>query len=209
MRSGELVLAAPRCVRLAPAYVVELAEVSAAMDQTELRILCTHRVDALLSAVPLPNPWDIDTFLDRLEHHRKRAIDLAAVQWTVGDSTGAWRRREDHDIIAYPANTSPVHQDHIILHEVAHMVADHRGRCVLSVQEAHQRAPTLAPAAFAHLLDRVNIQSEEREAETMAIMILARIARQDRRSRRSKAGRPLDGSTAATLTRLTSAFDQL
>ncbi|GAA4864132.1 hypothetical protein [Saccharopolyspora rosea] len=175
------------------------------MDWARVRADCRLRVAHLLRGVELPNPWDVNEFLDRLERHRGRDIDLCAVAWTAGESTGAWQRRADHDVIVYPVNTSPLHQDHIILHEVGHLVSDHSGRCVLSVREAQRRAPHLAPAAFAHLLDRAAVQAEEHEAETIATMLLARITRQRRRRRPFP---PPDAPTEATVTRLNSVFDQ-
>ncbi|SDP35118.1 hypothetical protein SAMN04487905_103314 [Actinopolyspora xinjiangensis] len=180
------------------------------MAWNELRTRCVRRVDHLLGAVTLPEPWNVDEFLDRLEEHRGREIDLCAVSWSVGDSTGAWQRNEDHDVIAYPDNTSTLHQDYIILHEIGHLISEHRGRCVLSVQEAQHRAPDLAPAAFAHLLHRVDAAVEEHEAETVATLLLARITRQPRkRRRRGRARASPDEGTAATLSRLTAAFDRL
>jgi hypothetical protein len=74
-------------------------------------------------------------------------------------------------VIAYAENTSGFHQDHIILHEVGHLISQHRGRCVLSEEDAQRIAPDLAPAALAHLLDRSGGQAEEHEAETIAALI--------------------------------------
>ena len=147
------------------------AEKATTVDWSELRAHCHQRVDDLLSHTGLPCPWDINQFLDRLEHHRGRDIDLCAVTWSAGDSCGAWEQRHDHDVIAYAENTSGFHQDHIILHEVGHMISNHRGRCVLSQEQAHRIAPDLAPAALAHLLDRSGAQAEEQEAEMIAALI--------------------------------------
>lgn len=149
------------------------------MEWAELRGRCERRVRELVTHVGLPDPWSINEFLDRLEHHRGgREIDLLAVQWTPGESAGAWRAYTDHDVIAYSENTSAIHQDAIILHELAHMLAGHQGRCILSEEEAQRRAPDLAPAAFTHILERVNGPSEEHEAEMTAIMVLSEISRQ-------------------------------
>lgn len=142
-----------------------------AVDWYALRAHCQQRVDDLLQHTGVPQPWDINEFLDRLEHHRGRAIDLCAVSWSAGTSSGAWQQRRDHDVIAYAANTSGFHQDHIILHEIGHMISQHRGRCVLSEDEAQRIAPGLAPAAFAHLLDRSTTEAEEHEAEMIASLI--------------------------------------
>lgn len=119
----------------------------------------------------------MDDWLDRLESYRCRPIDLCAITWTLGDAFGTWRAQRDHDVIAYPANTSGPHQDHIILHEVAHMVCGHQGRCILSNEDAQRLAPDLHPAAFAHLLDRAVGAEEEHEAELLASLLYQRLTR--------------------------------
>jgi hypothetical protein len=147
---------------------------------------CRRRVRTLDREVGIPNPWDINAFLDGLERYRGRQIDLCALSWIRGASAGAWRAYPDHDVIAYSENTSPVHQDAIILHEIGHMIAGHRGRCVLSIEQAQLQAPDLAPAAFVHMLERTDATAAEQEAELTARMVIARIAGQySRRSDRS------------------------
>lgn len=147
------------------------AKVTTAVDWPRLRARCRHRVNDLLGHTGIPDPWDINEFLDRLERHRRRDIDLCAITWSPGDSCGAWQQHSDHDVIAYTENTSGFHQDHIILHEVGHMISQHRGRCVLSQEQAQRIAPDLTPVALAHLLDRSGAQAEEHEAETIAVLI--------------------------------------
>lgn len=141
------------------------------VDHSALRTRCQNRVDRLLRDTGIPQPWNINDFIDRLEQHRGREIDLCAHAWTAGDSSGAWQRRADHDVVAYPANTSGFHQDHIILHEIGHMISEHQGHCVLSEQEARRLAPDLGGNAFAHLLERDASDTEEREAEMIATLI--------------------------------------
>jgi hypothetical protein len=136
-----------------------------------IRVRCRQRVNDLLGHTGIPNPWDINQFLDRLERHRRRDIDLCAITWSPGNSCGAWQQHPDHDVIAYAENTSGFHQDHIILHEVGHLISQHRGRCVLSQEDAQRIAPDLAPAALAHLLDPSGAQAEQHEAETIAALI--------------------------------------
>ena len=147
------------------------AKVTTAVDWPRLRARCRQRVNDLLGHTGILDPWDINQFLDRLERHRRRDIDLCAITWSPGNSCGAWQRHPDHDVIAYAENTSGFHQDHIILHEVGHMISQHRGRCVLSQQRAQRIAPDLTPVALAHLLDCSGAQTEEQEAETIAVLI--------------------------------------
>lgn len=166
------------CARLAPHLLAASPEeMSAVVNSTRLRRRCERRVDALVAEIGLPAPWDMNEFLDRLERHRGRDIDLCAVSWTSGDSSGAWHANPDHDVIAYASNTATVHQDHIILHEIGHLISAHRGRCVLSEQEAQRLAPDLAPAAFVHLLDRVSTRADEQEAELIAVLLHQRALR--------------------------------
>lgn len=177
------------------------------VQRHEIHARCHRRVRALLEAVDLPNPWDVNTFCDRLERHRGRDIDLLPVSWTLGTSSGAWQRQREHDVIAYADNTSGLHQDHIILHELGHMISQHRGRCVLSVTEAQHRAPDLSPAAFAHLLEQAHLEHEETEAEIIATMILTRIAQhQPRTAPRRDKDHP--AGTEAVLTRIAGVFDR-
>lgn len=141
---------------------------------------CTRRVNTLLSYVELPQPWSMNTFLDRLESHRNRQIDLHGFIWTPDlGSTGAWEAHEDHDVIAYPENTVAAHQDFIILHEVGHMISDHDRQCVLASIDAQNLAPTLGSAAFGHLLTSEGFVRAEAEADMIATLLLARIARGD------------------------------
>ena len=169
-----------------------------AVDWTALRQRCARCVREIERQVGIPDPWSINEFLDRLERCRGRDIDLCAVSWMPGESTGAWLRYPDHDVIAYAANTSSLHQDLIILHEVGHLLFDHRGQCVLAVEQAQRVAPDLHPAAFAHLLERVQGAVDEHEAEIVAILILTRVATQHRRTRPSDARGELADRIEAT-----------
>lgn len=174
-----------------------------ALDWSSLRARCQQRVDDLLRHTGVPHPWNINQFLDRFERHRGRDIDLCAISCGVGDSCGAWQQHKDHDVIAYAENTSGFHQDHIILHEIGHMICQHRGRCVLFEDEAQRIAPNLAPAAFAHLLNRNSGYVEEHEAELIASMIHQRV-----RLRPQLAIDELPPSAAQRLTRVEYVFGE-
>jgi Zn-dependent peptidase ImmA (M78 family) len=142
------------------------------MDRSALRARCHQRVNDLLSHIGLPYPWDINQFLDRLERHRGRDIDLCAISWSPGNSCGAWQQYPDYDVIAYAENTSSFHQDHIILHEIGHMIADHTSDeqdddLLLDLQIG------ITPDHVRRALRRSSYDSEhEREAELVATIIL-------------------------------------
>ncbi|WP_245992228.1 ImmA/IrrE family metallo-endopeptidase [Prauserella muralis] len=132
-----------------------------------------RRARTVLAAVPAPYPWSLDNWVDRLEQHRGRPIDLVEMVYTPGGPVGAWRARPDRDLIIYAVNTSLVHQDFVALHEIAHMLCGHRGRCLISPEQAARHAPDLGEAALEHLFGRATTDEEELEAETMATALLS------------------------------------
>ncbi|WP_257032334.1 MULTISPECIES: hypothetical protein [unclassified Streptomyces] len=85
---------------------------------------------------------------------------------------GVWLATTSADYILYQQETSKIHQDHIILHEVGHILADHQS------DEAddefwRQMTPDLSLEAVKRALRRTSYdQDHEREAELVATIIL-------------------------------------
>jgi hypothetical protein len=77
----------------------------------------------------------------------------------------------------YDPGTSPLHAEHIVLHEVAHILSGHDG-----ARDGFARlVPDLDPATVRRMLGRAGYPSaQEREAEMMASLIRARSARPPR-----------------------------
>ncbi|GAA3580014.1 hypothetical protein GCM10022222_76000 [Amycolatopsis ultiminotia] len=147
--------------------------VSGGVIDPSLRTRARRRVRGLLREVPPPRPWSMNDWIDRLERHRGRDIDLLAVRYAPGRPSGAWQRHDSYDLVAYAAGTSTLHQDHIIAHEIAHLLCEHRGECVLSEAEAARLAPDLSAHLLSHLLTRVTTDSDEYEAELMAVLLMS------------------------------------
>ncbi len=163
---------APRCTRLA----TSLGEPGGLIDPHSLpalRARARSRVHAVLSAVPLPRPWSMNRWVDRLESWRGREIDLVPVAYRPGQPSGAWQAREDYDLIAYTDHTSALHQDHIIAHELGHLLSAHSGTCLMSEADAAERAPDLTPRTLSHLLTRVTTGGDEYEAELIAVLLMS------------------------------------
>ncbi|MFF0147526.1 hypothetical protein [Amycolatopsis sulphurea] len=154
-----------------------------------LRTRARRAVGELLAAVPPPRPWSMNAWIDRLERHRDRDIDLLAVEYVPGQPSGAWQRHEDYDLVAYAAGTSSLHQDHIIAHEIAHLLCEHRGDCVLSEADAARVAPDLSAHLLSHLLTRVTTDSDEYEAELMAVLLMSAATSDDAPLRPGASGR--------------------
>lgn len=75
----------------------------------------------LLRDVPIPQPFDIAEYCAAISKRRQRRIRLCAKAMN-GKPFGLWVPLETEDQIWYERDTSAWHQQHIILHELGHML---------------------------------------------------------------------------------------
>ncbi|MBA8827830.1 hypothetical protein FHX42_005237 [Saccharopolyspora lacisalsi] len=94
-----------------------------------LPVMLRHARARLAELPPLPEPWDMAEFVERVAQHRGRPIQLAprTMSHYASVATGLWIRRTDRDVIVYDTSGTELHQDHIVLHELAHMLCGHTG----------------------------------------------------------------------------------
>lgn len=136
---------------------------------------CLETVDAQV----LPQPFDAATFIGMLAESRGRPIDLFPVSCRPDIPCGLLITTDRADCILYAADTSPLHQQHILLHEAAHIICGH-------VETAPAAAtgvllPHLPPALVRRVLGRtVYTEPQEREAELVASLILTRVTHRAR-----------------------------
>ncbi|WP_300010190.1 hypothetical protein [Pseudonocardia sp.] len=129
-------------------------------------------VRSLDADVGIPRPLDVPELLAGLARHRGRPIDLFATVNTAGGPCGMWLRQPDRDVIVHAADTSPLHQAHIVLHEIGHMIADHPGTCCLPLDLVRRILPGAGATLVGHLFARSTYATdEEREAELVASLI--------------------------------------
>ncbi|MBP2472111.1 hypothetical protein JOF53_000983 [Crossiella equi] len=133
----------------------------------------------LLRELRLTPPLDVHELVRRVSEQRGRPIELVAQRFSVPGPFGAWTSGQDTDQIHYQAETTATHQNHIILHELSHLLAGHE--------------PTPEHALFR----RTSYDSRaEYEAETIATIFLewSAVARalQPRRSTGEPARRMAD-----------------
>jgi hypothetical protein len=117
-------------------------------------------------------PFDVAAMCARLAAHRGRPIILTAHPFPVPGPFGIWLSTSRADHIMYQEQTTPPHQVHIILHEIGHMIADHRSD---AEDDELLRAlyPSLDPEVVRRMLRRTSYDStQEYEAETVATIIL-------------------------------------
>nr|ADZ45348.1 putative regulator component [Streptomyces sp. NRRL 30471] len=85
---------------------------------------------------------------------------------------------DDH--IFYEQRTGRLHQEHIVLHEIGHLLFDHR---TINLSEDAGRSillPDLDPRLVQRLLARSNYDTQqEQEAELLASLIRTRVLRRE------------------------------
>ncbi|GLZ28874.1 hypothetical protein Lesp02_10640 [Lentzea sp. NBRC 105346] len=86
----------------------------------------THdELDELVAMLPpLPEPWDVAELCRRLADQRKRPlllhpIDLPALPF------GLWYDDGERDHVLYRSGVTGYHRDHVVLHEICHLLARH------------------------------------------------------------------------------------
>lgn len=142
----------------------------------------SHRCEQLIGALYIPDPFDMRKFLTGLARQRGRTIELIPATLPVTLPCGMLISTDDADYIFHATDTTPLHAQHIDMHEVGHLLLDH---AVESVDDqapmlAHQAAvrsllPDLSPELIRRILGRtVYSDAHEREAELFASILLAR-----------------------------------
>jgi hypothetical protein len=136
-----------------------------------------RRLEKLLNSVELPNPFDIQKFCDRISELRGRPLLLNSIPGIAGAEApcGVWIATETTDHIFHEAATSPLHQNHIVLHEISHMLLGHTS--ILSgLQPPGARLfADIDPQTVASVLNRAAYgTADEREAERFAGLIARR-----------------------------------
>lgn len=135
------------------------------------------RCEAILGRLELTHPFSLDALCDRIAEQRGRPIRLHPLPREAAESgvCGLWVGTASVDYVFYEAQTTPLHQEHIVLHEIGHILFGHNsldageGDGTTGADEAEVRGPIL--------LGRTNYTtSQEREAEMLASMIRIRTA---------------------------------
>jgi hypothetical protein len=108
----------------------------------------------------------------RLAAHRGRQIYLMAYPIPAPGPFGIWLATSRADHIVYQEQTSRPHQAHIILHELGHLIADHRSD-EQDDDMLQMIYPDIDPDVVRRALRRTSYDNaQEREAETVATIIL-------------------------------------
>lgn len=84
-----------------------------------------RRCRSLLRDLDVPAPLNVHDLCRRLGESRGRPIELYEYPIEVPGPFGLWFNLRDRDAIFYQQESVPWHQDHIVLHELGHLLCEH------------------------------------------------------------------------------------
>ncbi|EWC64650.1 Cinorf13 protein [Actinokineospora spheciospongiae] len=128
-----------------------------------------RRVRELLAEVGVPRPWDLGEFCARVAAHRGRPIHVLPMVMPPGAPDGAWLSGPTVDLIVHDADSPPLRAEHIVCHELGHILLGHGGTGL---------GPELTPDVSPDLLRRMGVLHRagyddvmEQQAEVAASLI--------------------------------------
>ncbi|WP_225978671.1 ImmA/IrrE family metallo-endopeptidase [Gandjariella thermophila] len=115
----------------------------------------------------------MEALVAELAERRGRPIELRVLPaGAAGSACGLWIGTATRDEIFVEENTSSFHREHIVLHEIGHMLCEHEAGHSDEHGTIRQLLPDLSPALISRILGRTNYTSEqEQEAELVASLI--------------------------------------
>ncbi|PRY45156.1 hypothetical protein [Umezawaea tangerina] len=133
-----------------------------------------ERCAAVLRDLPLPVPFDAHALCEQVAARRGRPMRLIPMPGLTG-VCGMWVATTTADLVFYERETTLPHREHIILHELSHVLCDHYPVSTSLAEQARLLLPGLDPEVVSRVLGRAGYSSaEEREAETLASLIRQR-----------------------------------
>lgn len=137
--------------------------------------MSTRRLRKLLRGLDIPVPFDVRVFAGAIAAQRGRPIHLMPVSGLTG-VCGLWIATDTADIIFHERQTTLFHQEHIVLHELSHVLCDHYPASASLTEQAELLLPGLDPGLVRRVLGRAGYSTEEeREAELFASLIRQRV----------------------------------
>jgi hypothetical protein len=128
-----------------------------------------------LHALGVAENSDIGALRDALAAERGRPIELIPVSTGAGPH-GLCVEADAADYIAYERDTTPLHQQHIAAHELAHLACGHNSGLTRD-QAVQMLAPRVEGQAVRLVLGRTMYSgAEEQEAELFATLFLERVS---------------------------------
>ncbi|WP_327256147.1 hypothetical protein [Streptomyces sp. NBC_01244] len=132
------------------------------------------RCEAILGRLELTHPFSLEGLCERIAEQRGRPIRLHPLPKEAAESgvCGLWVGTAAVDYVFYEAQTTPLHREHIVLHEIGHILFGHHS---LEVPDEGSPGAGGSDGSVPTVLGRTNYTTrQEREAEMLASMIRIR-----------------------------------
>jgi hypothetical protein len=156
-----------------------------------------------IAKLDLRPPFDVRQVCASLASQRGRPIHLRPMELPDGGPCGLWLATPRADVICYDSAVSGLHRDHIILHEVGHLLFGHPGAPAVDAVTSQLLMPGLDPALVRRVLGRTQYsEAAEVAAETFATLVLARVAAERGRRRGGRSGLAEAGTDSEPLSRI-------
>jgi hypothetical protein len=134
-----------------------------------------HRCETAVEDLDLFPPLNVDALAEQISARRGRPLHLFRKSTSLGPC-GMWLSMPTADYVFFEANTSGWHRDHIILHELGHLVNDHQASDVIDEDTIRELLPHLNSAMVQRVLGRMSYSAvEEQEAEVFASVVRERV----------------------------------
>lgn len=129
----------------------------------------------IVDELVLPDPWDIDSMIARVASRAGRPLRVERRPAAGDGITGTIFRLADEDVIFYRDDLVGLHREHVLCHELGHLLAGH-----LEGPEAYGESSDDLAHARVLMLNRQCQYGEARErvAEEIAELLLARVRQQ-------------------------------
>lgn len=152
-----------------------------------------ERCREALGRVEIPDPFDIEQFARQVAALRGRPVRLVPHATPPGCS-GLCYPAASQDVIYYDPSSGEFHRDHVVLHELGHLLLEHEPE-QFWVGDAPSLLPDLeVDTVSAHMFGRTRCDDAlEQEAETLATLVHEVV---HRRASRRASGHREDGVAA-------------
>ncbi|WBB78150.1 ImmA/IrrE family metallo-endopeptidase [Micromonospora sp. WMMD882] len=133
-----------------------------------------RRLTRLTSGIRVPATPDSAALCQAVAERLDRPVQLLPLPLPTAAPCGIVLSTPQSHYVAYDNRTSPLHQRHIVAHELGHLLAGHAARPVGATQLARLLMPTLDPDMVTSVLGRVPGFDERAEWEAEVIADLLR-----------------------------------
>ncbi|ATL25046.1 hypothetical protein [Streptomyces formicae] len=139
-----------------------------------------QRCESVLEELALPRSASAHELCRYVARRRGRPIHLYPLpaQGRTDGTCGAWIATDTDDHVFFEPGTTRPHQDHIILHEIGHILLGHHRPLTDDTEPVRDVLPDLDPRLIRRLLRRASHSTrQEQEAEMVASLILSGVLR--------------------------------